>query len=356
MLLRLPGVVAPPSAASGVGAAAQGSAGDGQADGDAASGTAKTTAASAGGTAAATPAASGGTSAGSGGTSSAATTNAAAVDSTTTSASAAAASDASALAASISSASLGAPAHVPSLFAGDLTAEILAAAAPPRQADRLPVLVTKKKVKVGSTVADRSVRDALAVLAALPGGLRSRVLFVTVAPAGIDVVLRSGVTFAFGDAHDLDNKVLALRAVLAAYQRHRLRATWVDVSVPNRPLGTPVIVSRPAQVQSARPTPKSTATPKSTPTPKSTATPRTTKASPSPTASGSPANGQERYSLAQAHEDCGVAVTCRRGDAAVLRRVGPDGRRRARRRVDEASFDTHRRRQYASRKPGSSRR
>ena len=74
VLLRLPGVVAPPSAASGAGAAAQGSAGDGRADGDAGSGTAKTTAVSAGGTAAATPAASGGTSAGSGGTSAAATT------------------------------------------------------------------------------------------------------------------------------------------------------------------------------------------------------------------------------------------------------------------------------------------
>ncbi len=46
VLLRLPGVVAPPSAASGVSAGAQGSAGDGQADGDARSGTVKTTAAS----------------------------------------------------------------------------------------------------------------------------------------------------------------------------------------------------------------------------------------------------------------------------------------------------------------------
>ena len=276
VLLRLPGVVARPAPAAA--AVAQGSAdsGQGAGNGGSASATATTTATSAGGTAAATTDASGGTAAGVG-TGSATTPASAAVDSSATAASAGAANDAAALAASLSSAALGAPTHVPSLFAGDLTAEILAAATPPRQARRLPVLVTRKRVKVGDIVADRSVRDALAVLAALPRGLRARVLFVTVAPAGIDVVLRNGVTFAFGDARDRVNKVLALRAVLAAYQRRGLRATWVDVSVPNRPLGTPVIVSRAAQVQSARPAPLPA--------------PKTKKASPAPTASGSPTTG-----------------------------------------------------------------
>jgi hypothetical protein len=143
-----------------------------------------------------------------------------------------------------------------SLFTGDLTAATLSAVTLPRQAARLPILLTSSRARIRTTVAERSVEDALAILAALPRELRTQVRFVSVDPAGILAVLRNGVTFAFGDAHDLHNKVLALQAVLSAYRRHHLHATWVDVSVPNRPLGTPVIASHPGPMQTSRPTSK----------------------------------------------------------------------------------------------------
>jgi hypothetical protein len=174
---------------------------------------------------------------------------------------AAASADAAAaqVAAAISSGSLGTPVGAASLFEGDLSAQSLTGVVLPRQARRLPVLLTSDKVKVGDAVDDRYARDALAVLAILPPARRARVRFVSSSPSGIDVVLRSGATYVFGDGSDLVNKELALQAVLAAYRRHHLHATWVDVSVPNRPLGTPVIVNRLAPLQSVRPTPKPTA-------------------------------------------------------------------------------------------------
>jgi hypothetical protein len=171
-------------------------------------------------------------------------------------ASSAAAAEGAEAAAALSSSSLAASSRAPSLFTGDLTAATLSAVTLPRQAARLPILLTSSRARVRTTVADRSVEDALAILAALPRELRTQVRFVSVDPAGILAVLRNGVTFAFGDAHDLHNKVLALQAVLSAYRRHHLHATWVDVSVPNRPLGTPVIASHPGPMQTSRPTSK----------------------------------------------------------------------------------------------------
>lgn len=106
---------------------------------------------------------------------------------------------------------------------------------------QLPVMRTASAVTVGTTVADSDVFDGLSVLAALPAALRRDAMLVTTAGGTIVIEERAGLRMAFGDTSRLDAKMLALHAVLARYVSRHVTPTFVDVSVPDRPVASPML-------------------------------------------------------------------------------------------------------------------
>ncbi len=106
----------------------------------------------------------------------------------------------------------------------------------------LPRLRVAEKPKVGRAVGDARVQTAIAVLADVPRSLRRRMARVEVTRTlRVTVTLRDGTDVRLGDATRLGDKVIALRAVTAAYRARGQRPTHVDVSVPERPLGRPLL-------------------------------------------------------------------------------------------------------------------
>ncbi len=114
-------------------------------------------------------------------------------------------------------------------------------AGPPNPEMQLPVMRTASAVTVGTTVADSDVFDGLSVLAALPAALRRDAMLVTTAGGTIVIEERAGLRMAFGDTSRLDAKMLALHAVLARYVSRHVTPTFVDVSVPDRPVASPML-------------------------------------------------------------------------------------------------------------------
>ena len=112
----------------------------------------------------------------------------------------------------------------------------------PRSMRRLPLMETDApSVVVGETVDDTHLRDGLELLSALPGALRRTVGAARVGDTSAKVFMRDGLVVEFGAADDLDVKVLALEAVIKRYRERHVRPTLIDVSVPSRPLGAPVL-------------------------------------------------------------------------------------------------------------------
>ncbi|MBN2205179.1 MAG: FtsQ-type POTRA domain-containing protein [Thermoleophilia bacterium] len=106
----------------------------------------------------------------------------------------------------------------------------------------LPRLRVTEAPRPGKAAGDARVQTAVAVLADVPRSLRRRVARIEVTKAlRLTVTLRDGTLVRLGDAGRLSDKVIALRAVTAAYRARGLRPTYVDVSVPERPLGQPLL-------------------------------------------------------------------------------------------------------------------
>jgi POTRA domain, FtsQ-type len=105
----------------------------------------------------------------------------------------------------------------------------------------LPVLVVDVPTEVGATITDARVRDALTGLAALPRPLARRAVGAVATPTSIRLLLIGGPTIELGDTHDLAAKMLALQAVLSRYTTRHTACTFIDVSVPGRPLGAPLL-------------------------------------------------------------------------------------------------------------------
>lgn len=145
-----------------------------------------------------------------------------------------------------------------------------ASVALPHGTRHLPVVVSDAPVSVGGTIADAHVRVALTVLAALPSALRRSALGASATDTSIRVYVGGGPTVEFGDTSALAAKVLALKAVLGRYRARHISCTFVDVSVPDRPLGAPLLPA--PSVQTATPT----AAPTSSPTSAATSSPKNT--------------------------------------------------------------------------------
>jgi cell division septal protein FtsQ len=106
---------------------------------------------------------------------------------------------------------------------------------------RLPVVTTGAAVTLGEDVPDQRVRDALAVLAALPRRLLSQAATAHASTSSARVTLRSGLQLEFGSADGLTAKMAALAAILGRYQARHVTPTYVDVSTPQLSLARPLL-------------------------------------------------------------------------------------------------------------------
>ncbi len=96
----------------------------------------------------------------------------------------------------------------------------------------LPRIVARV-VPGGAVVSDRRTRVKVAVLAAAPRRMRSRVVRVTLGPQGLIAVLSSGPKLRFGDGSRLEAKWIAATRVLRDPAARS--ATYIDLRVPERP-------------------------------------------------------------------------------------------------------------------------
>jgi cell division protein FtsQ len=102
-----------------------------------------------------------------------------------------------------------------------------------KPARALPVIAVRA-LPVGPRVADRTEANELAVLAAAPRPLRTRIAAINrSALHGIVVRLRSGPNLYFGDANEIQAKWISATAVLA--NRGSLGAAYIDLTDPQRP-------------------------------------------------------------------------------------------------------------------------
>ena len=109
---------------------------------------------------------------------------------------------------------------------------------------KLPRIAATTKLKPGGEVRDEDLLAALGVVVGLPDSLRARVAVVDVQPGRqVGLSFTDDLEVEIGDTHRLVAKVLALRAVLKAYEARGEHATFVDVSIPDRPLGRPRLTS-----------------------------------------------------------------------------------------------------------------
>ena len=106
----------------------------------------------------------------------------------------------------------------------------------------LPAMAYDGPVAVGSPVDDAGVGAALTLVTSLPKGLRAQVVALSAAsPDALVMLLRAGVTVAMGDTSRLAAKAIALRVVLDRYARSKITPTRIDVTLPDRPLGSPLL-------------------------------------------------------------------------------------------------------------------
>jgi cell division protein FtsQ len=102
-----------------------------------------------------------------------------------------------------------------------------------KPARALPVIAVRA-LPVGPRVADRTQTDELAVLAAAPHPLRTRIAAISQSVLhGIVVRLRSGPKLYFGAAGQLQAKWVSATAVLA--NPGSLGAAYIDLTDPQRP-------------------------------------------------------------------------------------------------------------------------
>jgi hypothetical protein len=115
---------------------------------------------------------------------------------------------------------------------------------PPTMKPTLPRMATGTVPRAGRAIEDEDVRLGLRVLVGLPASLRARVQVLYVGPEGrVSLDLADGPRVELGDEERLVAKVLALRAVLAAYRRGDASPTFIDVSAPDRPMARPRLTS-----------------------------------------------------------------------------------------------------------------
>jgi cell division protein FtsQ len=99
----------------------------------------------------------------------------------------------------------------------------------------------------GDELRDRDALRAVAVLAAAPAPLRTRVTKVFMGARGLTAPMRNGPTLYFGGAERLRAKWTAAAAVLA--DKSSAGATYLDLRLPERPAAGGLVAPTPAPAQ-----------------------------------------------------------------------------------------------------------
>jgi hypothetical protein len=104
---------------------------------------------------------------------------------------------------------------------------------------KLPTVAAAGPLTPGAAAADAVTRDALAVARALPPAARATLTVVVRTDMGLSLRFRGGLAVNVGEADRLRAKVASLQAVLGYYRARHRTATYVDISVPDRPVARP---------------------------------------------------------------------------------------------------------------------
>ena len=113
------------------------------------------------------------------------------------------------------------------------------AAVPKRLRPRLPAILGTAPLKLRAATTQAQILDALTVARAMPAAVRAQTERFFGKADGLHVALRSGLEIVFGSADGLRDKVLSLQAVTGYYRAKHVKPTYVDVSLPDRPLAKP---------------------------------------------------------------------------------------------------------------------
>ncbi len=110
---------------------------------------------------------------------------------------------------------------------------------PPKAALRLPFTATAGSLRPRTDTTDTAVRDALAVLRTASPRLRQQLVLVRSTAKGLRLRTRAGAVVELGSRDELSAKCAAVEAVLSFYERRRIRVTYIDAVVPDRPVARP---------------------------------------------------------------------------------------------------------------------
>jgi cell division septal protein FtsQ len=122
---------------------------------------------------------------------------------------------------------------------GGLTARLLAG--PPGAVLPLPRIAVSGRAREGSSVGGDATVEMLQVITALPNSYRRRLAAVEDDEGQITLRFSGGPVATWGDAQRTLAKTVALRTVLAEYEKAGKTCTQIDVSIPDRTLARPVL-------------------------------------------------------------------------------------------------------------------
>jgi cell division protein FtsQ len=119
------------------------------------------------------------------------------------------------------------------------------AAGPAHVKPRLPAVKATGPLKLRAATTQAAILDALAVARSMPATMRAQMQRVRGTASGLQVVLRDGLVIDVGSADQLRRKILSLQAVTSYYGAKHVKPTYVDVSLPDRPLAKPTLAPLP---------------------------------------------------------------------------------------------------------------
>lgn len=122
---------------------------------------------------------------------------------------------------------------------GGLTARLVAG--PPGAVLPLPRIAVSGRMREGSSLGGDATAEMLQVITALPNSYRRRLAAVEDDEGQITLRFSDGPVAAWGDAQRTLAKTVALRTVLAEYEKAGKTCTQIDVSIPDRTLARPVL-------------------------------------------------------------------------------------------------------------------
>ncbi len=99
----------------------------------------------------------------------------------------------------------------------------------------------KGRVRGGATLRDPVTAQKLAVITALPNSFRRRLAAVEDEDGQLTLRFDGGPVVVWGDAGRTLAKTVALRTVLAEYERAGKTCTQIDVSSPDHTLARPLL-------------------------------------------------------------------------------------------------------------------